>query len=127
MAEFKKKFKADGTYRAPGKGEMLNIYSDEQVSEWANDPACTDRVLCANEFERRTKVRMEREAESEKKRLAEEERISNKRKTLEANPFDPRTEVSADAMHIAGRIVTTLWIIFVLLPIVAGLLIAIMK
>jgi hypothetical protein len=37
-------------------------------------------------------------------------------------PFDPRTEVSADAIHIASRIVMHLWIIFVLLPFVAVLL-----
>jgi hypothetical protein len=45
---------------------------------------------------------------------------------LEDNPFDPRTEVSADAMHIASRIVKHLWIIFVLLPFVAALLWAIL-
>jgi len=51
--------------------------------------------------------------------------------------FDPRTEVSADAIHIAqsarqaaakasGRIVKHLWIIFVLLPVVLGILFAIL-
>jgi hypothetical protein len=43
-------------------------------------------------------------------------------------PFDPRTEVSADGKHIAGRIVAHLWIIFVLLPFIAmvvyGLIVA---
>jgi hypothetical protein len=34
-------------------------------------------------------------------------------------PFDPRTEVSADAR----KIVKNLWVIFVLLPFVTGLLI----
>jgi hypothetical protein len=37
-------------------------------------------------------------------------------------PFDPRREVSADARHIAARIIKHLWIIFVLLPIVLGIL-----
>lgn len=32
-------------------------------------------------------------------------------------PFDPRFEVSADAVYIAKKVVTNLWIIFVLLPI----------
>jgi rhodanese-related sulfurtransferase len=36
-----------------------------------------------------------------------------------ATLFDARTEVSADARHIAGRVVKHLWIIFVLLPVVA--------
>lgn len=48
-----------------------------------------------------------------------------------ANPFDPRSEVSADAYYIAervsGRIVKHLWIIFVLLPVVLGILFALLK
>jgi nitrate reductase NapE component len=40
----------------------------------------------------------------------------------EDEPFNPRTEVSADARYVAGRIVTHLWIIFVLFPVVAVLL-----
>ena len=43
------------------------------------------------------------------------------------NPFDPRSEVSADAKHIAGRIVKHLWIIFVLLPVVLALLYSLLK
>ncbi len=50
-----------------------------------------------------------------------------RRKELEDNPFDPRTEVSADAHHIAGRIVKHLWIIVVLLPVVLGILYAILN
>ncbi len=42
-------------------------------------------------------------------------------------PFDPRSEVSADAEHIAGRIIKHLWIIFVLLPVVLGILFVILK
>ena len=42
-------------------------------------------------------------------------------------PFDPRSEISADARHISGRIVTHLWIIFVLLPMVLGILFEILK
>jgi hypothetical protein len=38
------------------------------------------------------------------------------------SPFDPRTDISADAKHIAGKIVTHLWILFVLLPIFASVL-----
>ena len=34
----------------------------------------------------------------------------------------PRNEVSADARYIAGRVVSTLWIIGVSIPIVAALL-----
>jgi hypothetical protein len=34
---------------------------------------------------------------------------------IESKPFDPRTEISADAKHIAGRIVGHMWAI-VLIP-----------
>jgi hypothetical protein len=37
-------------------------------------------------------------------------------------PFDPRTEVSADARHVADKIVNHLWYIFVLLPIISVIL-----
>lgn len=46
-------------------------------------------------------------------------------KEPEEQPFDPHTDISADARHIAGRIVKHLWIIFVLLPFVAVLLLAV--
>lgn len=49
--------------------------------------------------------------------------ISEKRETLQSNPFDPRTEVSADAR----KIVFHMWIIFVLLPVVLCILFAIVK
>jgi len=42
-------------------------------------------------------------------------------------PFDPRNEVSADAEYVSGRIVKHLWIIFVLLPVVLGILFAILR
>ena len=50
------------------------------------------------------------------------QRLADRRQALQDNPFDPRTEISADAIHIASRVVTHLWIIFVLLPFVLGLL-----
>ena len=43
------------------------------------------------------------------------------------SPFDPRNEVSADAEYVSGRIVKHLWIIFVLLPVVLGILFAILR
>jgi hypothetical protein len=48
------------------------------------------------------------------------ERLYRRRETLLHNPFDPRTEVSADAK----RIVANLWVLFVLLPIVTAILLA---
>lgn len=54
-------------------------------------------------------------------RLSEE-----KRQASIARGFDLRSEVSEDARYISGRIVTHLWIIFVLLPVVLGILFAIL-
>ena len=42
-----------------------------------------------------------------------------------SRPFNPRKEVSADAQYIASRIVRTMWTIFVLLPVVIGIIYAI--
>ena len=60
-------------------------------------------------------------------KASELQRLSERRQALQDNPFDPRTEISADARHIAGRIVTHLWILFVLLPVILGLLWAVFK
>jgi hypothetical protein len=62
------------------------------------------------------------QTEHQKAMAAKQQRRSERRQELQDNPFDPRTEVSADAIHIASRIVKHLWIIFVLLPFVAALL-----
>lgn len=49
------------------------------------------------------------------------------REYLQKNPFDPRTEVSADARYMAAQIIKHLWIIFILLPVVLAVLYAILK
>lgn len=41
----------------------------------------------------------------------------------EIKPFDPRTEISADARHIVKH----LWILFVLLPVILGLVVAVIE
>lgn len=50
------------------------------------------------------------------------EDVIRKRQLSRTLAFDARNEVSADARYISGRIVKHLWVIFVLLPVVAGLL-----
>ncbi|MGO8793534.1 MAG: hypothetical protein ACLQLC_01825 [Candidatus Sulfotelmatobacter sp.] len=62
----------------------------------------------------------------EDKAAAETQRQASLAESL-AKAFDPRTEISADAQHIAGRIVKHLWIIFVLLPVVLGVLFLILR
>lgn|GEM_PF-6144562 len=42
-------------------------------------------------------------------------------------PFNSRTEVSADAHYIAGRIIKHLWIILVILPFILAILYVILK
>ena len=66
----------------------------------------------------------EQELARAQKELAERE--AERQKSL-ANPFDARSEVSENARYISGRIVKHLWIIFVLLPVVLGILFAILK
>jgi hypothetical protein len=55
-------------------------------------------------------------------RLSEEERQASI-----GRGFDLRSEVSEDARYISGRIIKHLWIIFVLLPVVLGILYAVVK
>ncbi len=41
-------------------------------------------------------------------------------------PFDPRNELSTDAKYVADRIVSTMWMIFIVLPFVVGILLALL-
>ena len=94
--------------------------SDEELEKWATDPDCIEKDQCAAFL-------AERRGRQAKLRAERDEFRARKRAELQDNPFDPRTEVSADAEHIASRIVKHLWMIFVLLPIVLGVLWALMK
>lgn len=93
----------------------LNNSSDEQLQEWANDPKTANPEDCLNTLQ----SRRDREVLLLNQ---EQERLLKKRQALEEDPFDPRAEVSADAR----KIVKNLWIIFVLLPFVIGILFVIL-
>jgi hypothetical protein len=110
------------SYHAPGKADYfeLNKHPDEVIEKWATDPRCIEKEICAEFLVKR------RELRATAKALRDEQQAA-KRRDLADNPFDPRTEVSADARHIANRIVANLWILFVLLPIAASILYAILK
>jgi hypothetical protein len=110
------------SYHARGRGETwsLNQQSEEQIEKWANDPLCIERELCAAYL-------VESIALREAAAIERSEELSARRDSLAQNPFDPRTEVSADARHIAGRVVTALWIIFVLLPSVLEIIFLLLK
>jgi hypothetical protein len=93
----------------------MEYQSNAQLEQWAADPNCIEQAECAAFLTKRK--------EGEAAELAEiQVQRASKRKELEENPFDPRSEVSADAKHIANKVVTHLWILFVALPIVLGIL-----
>lgn len=90
--------------------------SDEQLDKWASDPDCIEREQCFAERTARAERAKREAARVEAAAIAkaaavEEKRVKllERRRTLEEFPFDSRTEVSADAKHIADRIVRNLW------------------
>ena len=98
----------------------IEYQSDAQLEQCAADPNCIEQAECAAYLAKRRQQQA-----GELAKLQAEWAL--KRKALEENPFDPRNEVSADAKHIAGKVVLHLWILFVALPIVLGLLFALLK
>ena len=124
--------KADQTYHAPGKGDggHLQSCSTQELEKFATDPLCIEKEKCAEYLAQRMARKSKMEADWAEKTAKDAsdraERGAKKRNELEDNPFDSRTEVSADAQYIAKRIVKTLWIIFILIPIVLGILYALL-
>ena|ERR1022692_2008935 len=96
----------------------LQKASVEELETWAHDPNCIEMEAC-------TKALAARFASRDKYQGTLAAKHATRLKELQDNPFDPRTEISADAIHIASRIVKNLWIIFVLLPFIVGLLLVI--
>jgi len=77
---------------------------NSQLERWATtDPNPYNKMAATDELERRKQAKQ----------------------TDLSRPFNPRTEISADAKHIASRIVTHLWILFVLLPVCTFILLGI--
>ncbi|MGD0669324.1 MAG: hypothetical protein ABSB23_17335 [Bryobacteraceae bacterium] len=95
----------------------LTEASHQELEKWATDPDCIEMDACAKAFT----VRL---AKREAEKVKHEAALATKRRGLADDPFDPRTEVSADARHVASRIVTHLWILFVLLPIATVVMLA---
>jgi hypothetical protein len=102
------------------RATRAELASDEELGKWAHDPNCIEMEVCAEVLAKRL---VKREAAHRK----EVQRLSERGKFLQDNPFDPRTEISADALHIASRIGGHLWMIFVLLPFVIVLLWAVVE
>jgi hypothetical protein len=87
------------------RANVINTMSIAQIEKWASDPDCNQKFICVTALAKHNTDTTE---------LAEV-------------PFRPRTEVSADAQYIAERIIKHLWIIFVLLPVVLGIIFEILK
>ena len=98
------------------------LVSEDQLAEFAADPDCSNAKECLELLEKRKSMRAKEKDARAKAEEAEQDRRSKVSEELQSNPFDPRNEVSADARHIAQRIVKHLWIIFVALPFVLGIL-----
>jgi hypothetical protein len=107
----------DGTAVEKYHAKCSRYSPDSELEKFASDPNCFEQESCA-------KLLAERLA---RKQADERARIERK-KEIEENPFDFRDEVSADSKLVsadARYIVKHLWIIFVLLPFVLGLVFAI--
>jgi hypothetical protein len=123
---------------SPGqKARVINLASDEQLMKWASDPDCNQELICRAAL-----------AKADIRDLLVTRQVprpTNERAVGISDPtmtnaqraqmlFDPRSDVSADARHIAvavessgRRIVKHLWIIFVLLPGVLAILYEIIR
>ena len=105
--------------------DRIRRATERELRQWAYDPNCIEMELCVKELAERQATREIRGVLREPVRSSQTDRLSQRPQRLGDIPFDPRTEVSADAIHIASRIVKHLWIIFVLLPVVAVVLLVI--
>jgi hypothetical protein len=65
--------------------------SDADLENWGSDPNCRDREKCLQALAAR--------------RAWKEQARTAKLQVMAANPFDPRTDVSADAKYVAAQIV----------------------
>lgn len=82
--------------------------TNEELAQYAVDPDCSNAKDARIELETRIGQDVPRR-----------ERV---KADLEANPFDPRNEVSADARYIAKRVVKHLWIIFLVVPTILSII-----
>jgi hypothetical protein len=109
-------FGSSGKYHIELK---VQYASGEKLERWAQDENCIERAECERELVLRRL-----------RKTKEEEGLSVRKQGLEANPFDFRKEHTADSKEVsadARYIVKHLWIIFVLLPFVLGLVYAILN
>lgn len=119
------------------KAQLINLASDEQLRRWASDPYCNQKFLCDAALAREDISALLVTPQAPRPKNDQALGMSDPTLTnaqLAQMLFDPRSDVSADARHIAAavewsgrRIVKHLWIIFVALPFVLAVLWAAMK
>jgi hypothetical protein len=119
------------------KARVINLASDEQLGKWASDPYCNQKSLCAAALAKEDILSLLATSQAHGPKNDQALGMSDPTLTnaqLAQMLFDPRHDVSADARHIAAavesngrRIVKNLWIIFVALPFVLGVLIVLLK
>lgn len=115
----------------------------QELEKWAHDPNCIEMELCAQESARRQNKPTEPDASKPAPFPGYQDGLKSSgvqktpsrpakadewhRPYQQQDPFNQRTEVSADAKYVASHIVKNLWIISALLPFVIGLFWYLMK
>ncbi len=117
-------------FPADDQARILDSAAQVDLEKWASDSECKQQVPCIKELRKRRSNAAKSSVPGWTAAMSEA--------TLTNAPtaemlFEPRTDISADAKHIASaversgrRIVTHLWILFVALPAVVGILYAIL-
>jgi len=109
---------------------MINAATLADIEKWASDPDCKQQVLCLKELKKRRADSAKSSVGGWTTAMSEATPTTAQ---LAQSLHDPRYDVTADAKYIATaversgrRIVTHLWILFVALPVVLGILYAIL-
>jgi len=103
-------------YHIPVSLYQLHAQPIEQLEQWASDANCIEQADVLGFL-----YRLRQETAAAKAQLEQ------RRHELAERPFDPRTEVSADARYIARRVAIHMWILFVAFPIVLVILYNLLK
>ena len=119
--------------------------TDQELEELVLVPDLKNKDLYVEELNNRRRTRakffgsespvnkdIKRMSDEELAKMKQEIQFAEKLQINKESPpvvgtFDQRTEVSADAEYIAGRIVKHLWIIFIVVPLIFGILWAILS
>jgi hypothetical protein len=93
------------------------VAGESDLEKWASDPNCNQQKECLAELYSRRGRAITDQIPDQKLQIEKD------RDWLLAHPFDPRNEVSADAK----RIIRHLWILLFVIPLVAGLILVVIR